>query len=570
MSTPALATPRRETTAPNPSAGQTALRTDAPRGGALQLALRCTDYPGGVQLLAPGGASAATPVDVHAAAEAGTAGSGGSLPHAAVIQKAFGRHDISGVQAYGGAAASEATQSMGAKAFATGDKVAYDGSLDLHTAAHEAAHVVQQRGGVSLSGGVGRSGDAYEQHADAVADLVVAGQSAESLLDEHAGGGGGGGTAGIQRSDDATAEVERSDEKPYPSEMTAGCGTAGDRVPAAIIYFPTAESALDGEDVDVLDQTGVSCSNVLATAKLDVDVEGFADHRGSEELNANLSQGRADSVASYLSSLLNTYDAFQLRSTIGKGELAQPPGASSSRELADHRFAVVYTSTNAQTEERPPGEVDLEAKDGAVGMVEDVLQKSKAARLGLTAFLGLFGPEAISAAAAYMGVSAGGALAAGALAQLVGPAAMAAFFAVQLIKVTNIAPRATRGLGQVYGLAWAMAGCSPAGASPMRDISPDPVDIIRVETHQDSWAAGLGDGAAKFGEFDETTQGLIRVWFENTTDTLKEDYVVDLWDAMMAELGFSDILQQGYSAANLGVSWPGPLDAELEAECPAE
>lgn len=61
---------------------------------------------------------------------------------------------------------------------------------DLHTVAHEAAHVVQQRGGVQLKGGVGAAGDAYERHADAVADRVVAGESAEDLLAQGAAGGG--------------------------------------------------------------------------------------------------------------------------------------------------------------------------------------------------------------------------------------------------------------------------------------------------------------------------------------------------------------------------------------------
>lgn len=65
------------------------------------------------------------------------------------------------------------------------------GGADLHTAAHEAAHVVQQRGGVALKDGVGAPGDRYEQHADAVADRVVQGRSAEGLLDPLAGSGGG-------------------------------------------------------------------------------------------------------------------------------------------------------------------------------------------------------------------------------------------------------------------------------------------------------------------------------------------------------------------------------------------
>jgi len=42
--------------------------------------------------------------------------------------------------------------------------------------AHELAHVVQQRAGVSLKGGVGESGDRYEQEADAAARAVVTDQ----------------------------------------------------------------------------------------------------------------------------------------------------------------------------------------------------------------------------------------------------------------------------------------------------------------------------------------------------------------------------------------------------------
>jgi hypothetical protein len=74
---------------------------------------------------------------------------------------------------------------------ASGDKVALN-KTDLHTTAHEAAHTVQQKAGVQLSGGIGQSGDRYERHADAVADTVVAGESAEPLLDGFSGGGGTG------------------------------------------------------------------------------------------------------------------------------------------------------------------------------------------------------------------------------------------------------------------------------------------------------------------------------------------------------------------------------------------
>ena len=107
---------------------------------------------------------------------------------------------MSNVQAFVGGGASVACQSIGAQAYATGNKVAFASNPDLHTAAHEAAHVIQQRGGVQLSGGVGKSGDTYEQHADAVADLVVQGKRAEGALDRFAGGTSSG--ALVQRSSD--------------------------------------------------------------------------------------------------------------------------------------------------------------------------------------------------------------------------------------------------------------------------------------------------------------------------------------------------------------------------------
>ncbi len=126
---------------------------------------------------------------VHAAAAVGTSGPPGRLPHLDAIQPLFGRHDVTSVRAYTDAAAARGAKAMGAEGFAVGDQVAFDGAPGLHTAAHEAAHVVQQRAGVALAGGVGANGDPYERHADAVADRVVRGESAESLLDGMAGAG---------------------------------------------------------------------------------------------------------------------------------------------------------------------------------------------------------------------------------------------------------------------------------------------------------------------------------------------------------------------------------------------
>jgi hypothetical protein len=119
-----------------------------------------------------------------AAAAHGVGGPAVDLPYRDRIQASFGRHDVGRVQAHVGGAAEQAADAMGAEAFATGDHAGFAGPPTLRTAAHEAAHVVQQRAGVQLAGGVGAPGDTHEQHADQVADRVVAGQSAEELLDQ--------------------------------------------------------------------------------------------------------------------------------------------------------------------------------------------------------------------------------------------------------------------------------------------------------------------------------------------------------------------------------------------------
>jgi Domain of unknown function (DUF4157) len=142
------------------------------------------------------------PEHLHAAAARGIATAAEPLPHLAQIQRSFGKHNVSGVKAHLGADATASAREMGAQAFATGDHVVLGEGADLHTVAHEAAHVVQQRSGVALTGGVGQEGDAHERHADAVADAVVAGRSAEAQLSSYAESAGGVPTAGaVQRAE---------------------------------------------------------------------------------------------------------------------------------------------------------------------------------------------------------------------------------------------------------------------------------------------------------------------------------------------------------------------------------
>jgi len=104
------------------------------------------------------------------------------LPHLDRIQAAFGVHDVRQVRAAIGSGAGKSAASLGADAYAVDNRIAFRGPPDLRLAAHEAAHVVQQRSRIALAGGVGQVGDAYERQADAAAEAVVAGRSAQALL----------------------------------------------------------------------------------------------------------------------------------------------------------------------------------------------------------------------------------------------------------------------------------------------------------------------------------------------------------------------------------------------------
>jgi hypothetical protein len=195
---------QRKAAAPTPGAGGPQARSawdhtmdpwmDAAHRGATALA---EESHAAVQ--ARGDLDAEDPTTVHRAAAAGVNGTGSALPYFDRIQAAFGgAHDLSQARAHVGGEAAVASEHIGAQAYATGDHVAFRSQPDLHTAAHEAAHVVQQRTGVQLAGGVGQKDDPYERHADAVADAVVQGRSAQSLLGQMAPARGGGGRV-IQR-----------------------------------------------------------------------------------------------------------------------------------------------------------------------------------------------------------------------------------------------------------------------------------------------------------------------------------------------------------------------------------
>ncbi len=180
---------------------------------------RSQEHYGSLQLQTSGGNATGDSAAMKDTAARGMSGGGGSLPHLDTIQQSFGKHDVSGVSAHVGGAAADACADLGAEAYAFTSGVAFADTPTLHTAAHEAAHVVQQRAGVQLLGGIGQEGDAYEQHADNVADAVVRGESVEALLDSLPGSGSA--SAGT------SADVQRKIARPTPLQFQGGGGAGG-------------------------------------------------------------------------------------------------------------------------------------------------------------------------------------------------------------------------------------------------------------------------------------------------------------------------------------------------------
>ncbi len=202
----------------------------------------------------------------------GVAGGGAPLPHLERIQASFGHHDVSGVSSHQGMAASEAAHALGAEAFAHGNSVAFGSPPDLHTAAHEAAHVVQQRGGVQLEDGVDRPDDSYERHADAVADAVISGRSAIPLLDQVAGPGAGEGGA-VQRK-------SRLDRLGWRNAVIDAESRLQDVIRAA------QRDKKGRIQIDLLidpDFVGIDRHTATGTAPAGKDPDGLAVHKGAEE-----------------------------------------------------------------------------------------------------------------------------------------------------------------------------------------------------------------------------------------------------------------------------------------------
>jgi len=279
--------------------------------------------------------------EVHDAAARGVAGSGGALPHLGAIQRSFGSHDVSNVQAHVGGAAREASQAIGAEAYATGNDVAFSGAPTLHTAAHEAAHVVQQQAGVSLAGGVGAHGDRYEQHADAVADAVVQGKSAEGLLDRMAGGGA---ASSVQR-----RAIQRTGPPPAPPGpvTTPGGGTPppAPAAPPPKMTEPEAKSAIDAAATGVSDLSHEFAKTLAGTQTQD---EFLAAHGDEGAL-------KHDVIRAYLAS----GDAKATTQAVGKDD-----------PVAVQKFADIDNEQHLETDVRPEFYGKLKAKMSEASFID--------------------------------------------------------------------------------------------------------------------------------------------------------------------------------------------------------
>jgi hypothetical protein len=104
-----------------------------------------------------------------------------------------------------GGAAGEASRQLGAHAYTHGSDIAFAAEPTAPLVAHEATHVIQQRAGVSLKTIDGGSSDAHEQQADAVAERVAQGVSAEPLLSAITASGGRTSSSAVQRKSDGSA-----------------------------------------------------------------------------------------------------------------------------------------------------------------------------------------------------------------------------------------------------------------------------------------------------------------------------------------------------------------------------
>lgn len=140
----------------------------------------------------PGGAGErGGPGGALQAAAAGVRGAGGAVPYREEMEHSLGV-SLEGIRAHTESDARTAAARLGAYGYATGNHVVFGTAApSRRLVAHEVTHVLQQRRGVHLDGGMGRPDDPYEREAERAGELVESGRSARHIGRAYAGTGPG-------------------------------------------------------------------------------------------------------------------------------------------------------------------------------------------------------------------------------------------------------------------------------------------------------------------------------------------------------------------------------------------
>lgn len=244
----------------------------------------CEEEQAKMQMAATaGGSTPSHPRQIHAAAREGVRGADKPLPHLDKVQASFGRHDVSHARARTGGAAAKASARMGAEAYTVGSSVGFKEAPDAGLVAHEAAHVVQQRQGVSLKDGIGKPGDPYERQAEEVAAAVTQGRSAEAILDRSPDGarpsrGEGRGPAPVQHRLEINAA--RQFEAPPAASPGGGGSGKGGKAEGGGKEAPAEESAADaGGETEGAESEG-ALNEAVATEPGDAEGGGGGEAGG--------------------------------------------------------------------------------------------------------------------------------------------------------------------------------------------------------------------------------------------------------------------------------------------------
>ncbi len=221
----------------------------------------------------------------HGIAAQGLQGPGRPLTHLDTLQQAFGHHDIRAMREHTGAVAGSALDALDAEGYTRGGRMALAGAPDLYTQAHEAAHGVQQAAlgeRMMLPGGIGVAGDRYERQADAVADAVLRGESAQPLLDQVTAGpvqvsaASAGAAAPVQM----RRKKHKRRNQPRPGDLTGDNAPAPEQEAVEMVDFagqagdPSPDTgSMGSEPVHEVPDTGQVTDNPLYGEYADVTLE---------------------------------------------------------------------------------------------------------------------------------------------------------------------------------------------------------------------------------------------------------------------------------------------------------